>query len=135
TTAVNSRPRPFIAQLPGPASSADCRALTRAGAHVTRRYQNLPMVALTAPGTALSRLAALPQVRHLTPDLTVKGAMEYAVPAVGANQAQQSGWTGLGVGIAVIDSGINWHDDLATDRTSVNSSRIIAGYDFLQNRI
>src|SRR5438034_5307720 len=58
----------YIVQLRKPATAADCDALRRAGARVTRRYARLPMAAVTADGPALARLAALSNVTHVSPD-------------------------------------------------------------------
>lgn len=47
------------------------------------------------------------EVRYVTPDRPVRGALEFAVPTIGADLALRAGWDGEGVSIAVIDSGIN----------------------------
>jgi serine protease AprX len=37
----------------------------------------------------------------------LQGNLEYAAPAVGADLAYNTGWNGTGIGIAIVDSGIN----------------------------
>jgi serine protease AprX len=54
-------------------------------------------------------------VEYITPDRPVKAMLDYAEPATTANIAFESGWTGSGVTVAVIDSGImDTHPDLWT---------------------
>src|SRR5205085_9523233 len=48
----------------------------------------------------------------ISPDRPLTSFLEYATPAVGAQTARSYGWTGTGVGIAIIDSGISPSNDL-----------------------
>src|SRR5436189_5724958 len=120
-----------------PVSPADYEALQAAGARITRRYQRLPMASITVAGTALPRLAVLPAVTRISPDLQVKRTMEFASPAVGADVARtQYGYTGKGVGVAVIDSGIYYSKDLGTFSSgSPGPYRVACGYDFILNTV
>ncbi len=45
-------------------------------------------------------------MRYVSPDRRIAGSLEYAAPTVGGDIAFQSGWTGSGVGVAIIDSGV-----------------------------
>ena len=67
-----SKAMPFIVQLREPVKAGDFEALKRAGAHITRKYDRLPMVAITAAGTRLPGLAALGGVCRISPDQPVK---------------------------------------------------------------
>jgi serine protease AprX len=51
-------------------------------------------------------------VAFIAADRPVHGLLDLTVAAVNASVAWQSGWTGQGVGVAVIDSGIAQHADL-----------------------
>ena len=65
------------------------------------------------PASALSGVAQNPNVTYLSPDRKLAGTLEFAEPAVGAYTAFQGGWTGSGVTVAVVDSGIQSdHPDL-----------------------
>ena len=55
----------------------------------------------------VSGLAKDPAVAFISPDRPVKGSMDFAIPTVNAGIAQKYGWNGSGVGVAIIDSGIN----------------------------
>ena len=48
------------------------------------RFRSVGMAAVSAPGPLLARMAALPQVKHISADLDVKRTMEFANPTVGA---------------------------------------------------
>lgn len=59
------------------------------------------------PLSVVDMLLSRTEVRYVTPDRPVRGALEFAVPTIGADLALRAGWDGEGVSIAVIDSGIN----------------------------
>ena len=63
-------------------------------------------------------------MRYVSPDRRIAGSLEYAAPTVGGDIAFQSGWTGSGVGVAIIDSGVAGdHPDL--------KSRIVYSQNFV----
>jgi len=68
---------------------------------------------------ALKELASDDEVVRISPDRPVKALLDYAAPTVGADLAWQSGWDGSGIGVAVIDSGINPALDLGGTRRQV----------------
>jgi serine protease AprX len=74
------------------------------------------------PAAALKGLANNPNVLYVSPDRPVNATLDYANPAVQAQIAQGYGILGTGVGIAVIDSGIQSTTDLLD--SSVNSSNV-----------
>ena len=103
----------------GPGSEAALRAaVTAAGGSVTRPLGLVDGVAAVVPSSALARLAAAPGVLEVTPDarLALSGTDEVAedrtapladlAAAVRARQARAAGFSGLGVDVAVLDSGV-----------------------------
>jgi serine protease AprX len=68
--------------------------------------------ALTVPVSELSDLDSDPDVAYVSPDRPVRGTattaltLDYYYPTVNANYADQLGYDGTGIGVAVIDSGI-----------------------------
>ncbi len=68
-------------------------------------------------------------VKYISPDRPLKGAMNFAIPAVTADVAHTWGWTGTGIGVAVIDSGVNPVWDL-TQAGNSKTSRIIYSQNF-----
>src|ERR1039457_5722701 len=69
-------------------------------------------VHLWLPMAIINILAKLPNIAYISPVRRVKGALDITTQAVNANLAWQYGWTGTGIGIAVIDSGISSRHDL-----------------------
>jgi serine protease AprX len=53
-------------------------------------------------------------VVYISKDRTLTPFFDNAAPAVNASAAWQSNYTGAGIGVALIDSGVNNHPDLAT---------------------
>ncbi|MGV3724672.1 MAG: S8 family serine peptidase, partial [Actinomycetota bacterium] len=102
------------------------------GAKVTRLYSHLSMAAVQADGAALRQLLEVPEIAHVSGDMPVKRASEFAIPAISANLAHSQGVTGSGVGIAIIDSGVDFHRDVTRQGVS-GATRIEAGYDFISN--
>jgi serine protease AprX len=71
---------------------------------------------VTLPDRAIAALASHPRVKYLSPDRVVLGTMERTGANVGATAARQDfGYDGAGIGVAVIDSGAAWHDDLSAN--------------------
>ncbi len=73
-------------------------------------HQGCPPAACRRPRSGRSNLN--PVVTYISPNRAVSGSLDITTQTVGANVAWQSGWTGTGIGVAVIDSGIYAHDDL-----------------------
>jgi len=94
---------------------------------------------LELPNTLLARLAAHPNVFRVHYDRPIKTHNYRTAVTVGARTVQDTlGYTGAGVGIAVIDSGItSWHDDL-TNRSSklypYGNQRVAKFVDFVNGR-
>jgi subtilisin family serine protease len=78
---------------------------------------------------ALASLAADPRVKYISPDREISASMDSARPAVLANVAQDSGFTGKGVGIAVVDSGIWPKPDFLDE--NCQTSRIVHNESFV----
>ena len=70
-------------------------------------------VVYTVPASSLSTLAADPNVTYISPDRPLASQLDYSAAAVNASAAWQSKLTGSGVGVAVIDSGIDVSPDLS----------------------
>ena len=87
-------------------------------------------LAARLPVAALASLAADPRVKYISPDRPVTAATQNAIPAINARAAQGTGFDGRGIGIAVIDSGINRHVDFLNESCQVVSSRIVYRQNF-----
>src|SRR5205085_2420460 len=63
---TDAAPHSFVIDLRSPAPAADFAALQAAGAKVVGRYPAIGSAVVSAPGTALPRLAALEQVVRIS---------------------------------------------------------------------
>ncbi|HEY3972916.1 MAG TPA: S8 family peptidase [Candidatus Sulfotelmatobacter sp.] len=85
--------------------------------------------AFTIPVSALAALESDPEIVAVSIDHATQVADELTDGAIGASSAWNSGFTGAGVGVAVIDSGINdSHPDLWN--SSETASRVVYRQDF-----
>ena len=78
----------------------------------------------------MEELAADPEVEQVSLDHEVRATLDYAEQATAASIALSNGFSGQGVGIAVLDSGIADHPDLhnpATGATRVVYSESLLG--------
>jgi len=100
-------------------SSSQQRVLSALGHDFrsTFLYQHAPAVAGVLREGGIERLLALPGVASVQIDEPGRGHLAQAVPALQANAVHTSyGWTGKGVRVAVLDSGIDTdHPDLMDD--------------------
>ena len=115
---------PVLVREVSPLSAAAERAVTALGGTVTRQLSIVGGFAAEVPQEALAALRAMPGViRDVTAATAVSFEGSYGQGAgvasavyptvVGADKAWRSGWTGRGIGVAVIDTGINATGDLA----------------------
>lgn len=84
----------------------------------------------SVPVEALDALANDPDVAYISPNRKLRGAMDPVVTAVNADIASSQGWDGAGIGIAILDSGVNTVDDLNSDGNS-SPSRVVYSQSFV----
>jgi serine protease AprX len=86
------------------------------GGTILREFNILYGLVALVPLSSLLQLISINGVISITPDRPMTPLMDLSRETVGANQAQQSfGLDGSGIGIAVVDSGINGdHEDLVS---------------------
>src|SRR6266700_4067584 len=80
-------------------------------------------------GNVSSLISKDSNIKYVSLDRPLRGAMNNAVPAVGADIARSLGYDGTGVGVAVIDSGVNSVFDL-TQAGATKTSRIVYSQNF-----
>ena len=98
-------------------------------------------VSVNASADAAGRLRRLASVRAVFPVVTMSLApvetaspeLAHALVMTGADVAQNAGWTGLGVKVGVMDTGIDYHHpDLGGGFGP--GARVVTGYDFVGDR-
>jgi subtilisin len=124
-----------IVQFRSAVSAGDVAAVAALGGRVRFRYDIVPGMAASLPPQALQALAANPRVALIEPDavysvndFSTELDWTWGVKHIGAGTAHANvpAHTGLGVKVAVLDSGINYnHVDLAPNYRG--------GYDFVNN--
>ena len=103
-----------IVQYDGALSEEQRRGIRARGGSSIRELQAADAVAVRVPVDELDRLLQEPNVARISRDSEVSAAMTSVDAATGANVAHDYGWSGAGIGIALIDSGIDRHADLPT---------------------
>jgi subtilisin family serine protease len=97
-----------IVQMKTPTSQPALNQMRAAGGSLQRQFSHFPKtVVVTLPAGAVKLLAQLPFVQYVSPVRSVKKHLDLTTATVGADLARQYGFTGQGVGVAVIDSGID----------------------------
>ncbi len=82
------------------------------GGIVVRESPALNMGTYLVPALTLKQIGQDSAVKHVSAEQKVHRKLAAAAAAVGAPTAWKSGFTGAGIGVAVIDSGINDDDNL-----------------------
>ena len=108
-------------------------------------FSQIPVAAVVAPAAAAPLLRALPGVRGVYPNETYHYLSDLATQSSGASNVWQDlGYTGAGIGIAVIDAGVDGtHPDLCaaavfckgTGLKTVQNVKILGRQEVLQDPV
>ncbi|MBV9267987.1 MAG: S8 family serine peptidase [Acidobacteriaceae bacterium] len=93
----------------GEATAAKINAL---GGQVIRQFKSLQQGIYSVPGSAMTALDADPAVKYVSADRKVERKLATTAATINAPQVWASGFNGTGVGVAILDSGINQDDNL-----------------------
>ena len=94
-----------------------------------KQFTHVNAVSTRLSATQIQTIILDPNVKYVSPNRVTKGSLDITTSTVNANVAWGLGYTGTGVGVAVIDSGIYAHDDLKT--ASGSGSRIVYSQSFV----
>ncbi|GGN97679.1 S8 family serine peptidase [Saccharibacillus kuerlensis] len=95
---------------------ADKSLVGKANGRINREFQHIPALAVSLPAAAVKGLAHNPNVQSIEIDQPVKTEQQnqdWGIQKTNAPSAWASGYTGKGVKVAVVDTGIAAHEDLA----------------------
>ncbi len=116
-------------------------AIKAAGGRKIRQLIAFPGGVVTVTAKQLDKLEKSPLVKNIYLDRRTAGEMNYTAVTTGARTARWlMGYSGAGIGVAVIDSGITpWHDDLTYNGSNPNvrvvGGQRVAGFvDFVNGR-
>src|SRR5438270_2841045 len=101
-----------VVQYNNPPSLLDLQSLLGLVGSIVNSLPLVNAVVADLPISSILSLSNQTNVKYISLDRPLSPTLSNAAPAVNAFAAWQSGYTGAGVGIAVIDSGINSHPDL-----------------------
>jgi serine protease AprX len=103
--------RVIITLKPGADATGEVKKL---GGRFGRRLSLINGDVVELPNAVLRKLADHPAIERIDWDRPTSGLMAQVANIIGARTVQYTyGYTGAGIGVAVIDSGItHWHDDL-----------------------
>ena len=99
------------------------------GATVVKELPIIDAKVVRVPLGVLGQLASHHHIHRIHLDRTMHTLLETAAPTIGTSPEWESGFTGKGVTIAILDTGIHPHPDLVTP-----NNRIVAFYDAIQGK-
>lgn len=106
----------------------------RLGGTDKRRFTQLPGAAFTLPASAIEELANDPDVSYISVDRKVHSHLDLSAATIGAPATWSAGYTGAGIGVAIVDSGIDQTiQDLGNSngQTDPNHTRVVFAENFL----
>jgi subtilisin family serine protease len=83
------------------------RRLARRAYKMRRRHRSLPGFVIQVGRRVIRRLVRDPEVEHIYLDGTFQAQLTESQPLIGAVETAQAGFTGAGVNVAVLDTGID----------------------------
>ncbi|MCS7182173.1 MAG: S8 family serine peptidase [Thermoanaerobaculum sp.] len=115
------------------ASQEVAREVQALGGRVLERYTYIPALAAVLPATALVNLASHPQVQHLGHNFQVQAFDAEGEALMQVPQVRQLGWTGRNVGIAILDTGVNYNHPELSPGGNTPSAKTIRLWDAVNN--
>ncbi len=96
---------------------------------IKKQFVNVNAVSVSLTGAQIKLISQDPNVKYITPNRPTKGSLDITTSTVNANAAWSMGYSGTGIGVAVIDSGIYAHPDLSTSNGT--GTRVVYSQSFV----
>jgi serine protease AprX len=135
--ATSSEPLAVIIQYKTDPTKDDEQHIRDRNGRVDHRLRHIKAIAAHLSKSSLDSLSKDPNVLYISPDrllgarqAAVSSSGEYTTEPINANQLWAQGYDGTGIGVAVVDSGINSVDDLLGNGKNA-ASRIVYSQSFL----
>lgn len=103
--------------------------LEKLGAVIKYELPFMCACAVEISSNNLENMARSEHVKYISDDVNISTLLNIATQGVGADIVNKTGYTGKGIGIAVLDTGVYPHPDLVMPR-----SRIVAFKDFINKK-
>lgn len=103
--------------------------LQKLGATIVHELPLIQAYAVEVPSSMLEPMAQIESIRYISDDVEINSLLNIATQEIGARIANQTGYTGKNIGIAVLDTGVYPHPDLIRPK-----NRIIAFKDFINGK-
>ncbi len=114
-------------------STNDCEHIrdhiTSLGGKIKYELPFIGAIAVELPTKSVAQVARHHKVEYVHDDSKVFKTMDIATLAVHSKLVNESGYSGKGIGVAVLDTGVALHDDLVRP-----NNRIVAFKDFINDR-
>ena len=91
------------------------QAIEAASGDINFEFDSLPVVSVTISESGLKKLKNDPTIKKIEKDVIVRTntqVLDWGIPKMNFPLAWQTGYTGRGIKVAVVDSGISSHEDL-----------------------
>ncbi len=113
--------------LAGALSDQVTEFVSENNADILYRYNTINGIAISMPEGSADKLKELKNVKYIEKDITFSATLDKATAIVGAPQVWDLGYTGKGVKVALIDTGIDTsHPDL--------KGKVVEWKDFVNNK-
>ena len=103
--------------------------ITNVGGKIKYELPFIGAFAVELPTNAVAQVAQHHRVEYIHDDAKVFKSMDIATKVVGSVMVNETGYTGKGIGVAVLDTGVYPHEDLVRP-----TNRIVAFRDFINDR-
>ncbi|HZG70179.1 MAG TPA: S8 family peptidase [Chondromyces sp.] len=93
----------------------DKEAVTDAEGKINQQFKNIPVASVTVPADEVKELKNDPSVVHVEKDILVHTkaqTIDWGIQATNTPVAWKQGYTGKGIKVAVVDTGVSPHKDL-----------------------